>query len=242
MARAEARGRRLRRPYPDPVMGKRGRGRQVPGMNDTETAVADLLSFWIDDPAETAPQLLGKYQRWYQGGAELDRTIRGRYGSLVQSAVAGELDSWRERVSGRLALLILLDQFTRNIYRGTARAYSGDAAALALALDTVERGAHRAYSLEERLFVLMPLVHAEDVALLRRAVALADEMAHDAPPALREPWVFGASRVRKYHALIERFGRYPARNQALGRRSSAEELAYLAEEANAGPPLASLQR
>ncbi|HEY0468504.1 MAG TPA: DUF924 family protein [Polyangiaceae bacterium] len=204
------------------------------------TSVADLLSFWIGAPAESAQQLLAKYQRWYQGGPELDREIRERYGTLVEAALAGKLDIWRGSVSARLALLILLDQFTRNIYRGTDRAYVGDRAALALALDTVDSGAHRSYSLEERLFVIMPLVHAENVEVLARAVLLADEMRNEAPAELREPWAFGAQRVRKYHALVARFGRYPGRNAALGRRSSAAELAYLAEEAGHGSPLDAL--
>lgn len=208
-------------------------------MNHT-ASIADLLSFWIGEPAQTAPQLLAKYQRWYQGGPQLDQEIRQRYGALIEAAIAGELGSWRSSVSGRLALLILLDQFTRNVYRGEARAFSGDAAALELALDSIDRGAHYSYSLEERLFVLMPLVHAESVELLSRAVPLADEMASDAVPELREPWAFGAQRVRKYHALIGRFGRYPGRNAALGRTSTAAELAYLAEEAGHASPLAAL--
>lgn len=208
-------------------------------MNNTES-VADLLSFWFGEPAETAPQLLAKYQRWYQGSPQLDQEIRRRYGALVKAAVAGKLDTWRCSVSGRLALLVLLDQFTRNIYRGTPRAYSGDPAALALALDTIDTGAHRSYALEERLFVIMPLVHAESEAMLSRAVLLADEMLNDAPAELREPWAFGAQRVRKYRALIARFGRYPGRNAALGRRSSAAELAYLAEEEGRASPLAAL--
>lgn len=208
-------------------------------MNDT-SPIADLLAFWIGEPAETAPRLLAKYQRWYQGGPALDRNIREQYGTLVEAAIAGRLDAWRSSVSGRLALLILLDQFPRNIYRGSARAYSGDPAALRLALDTFDTGAHGCYSLEERLFVLMPLVHAEDVEILGRAVGLADEMQRDAPAELREPWAFGAARVRKYHALIARFGRFPGRNVALGRASSADELAHLAEEAERENPLAAL--
>jgi uncharacterized protein (DUF924 family) len=207
---------------------------------DNNSTVADLLSFWIGQPAETAPELFAKYQRWYQGGPELDQTIEKRYGARVEAAIAGELDSWRASVSGRLALLILLDQFTRNIYRGTARAYAGDPAALALALDTIDRGVHRSYSLEERLFVLMPLVHAESVEMLARAVQLSDDMVAEAPAELREPWSFGATRVRKYHALIERFGRFPGRNAVLGRSSSAAERAYLAEEEQRGSPLAGL--
>lgn len=212
-------------------------------MNNTRF-VADLLSFWLGEPAETAPQLLAKYQRWYQGGPELDREIQDRYGALVEAAIAGKLDSLRSNVSGRLALLVLLDQFTRNIYRGTPRAYAGDPAALALALDTFDTfdtGVYRSYSLEERLFVLMPVVHAESVELLARGVVLADEMVKDAPAELREPWQFGAQRVRKYHALIKRFGRFPARNAILGRESSAAEFDYLAEEEARGNPLAALK-
>lgn len=217
-----------------------GLGRpQAQSMTDT-ALIADLLSFWIGEPAETPQQLLSKYQRWYQGGSEVDQAIDERYGSLVAAAVAGELESWRVSVSGRLATLILLDQFTRNIYRGSARAYSGDAAALTLALDTFDRGMHRSYSLEERLFVLMPLVHAENVEVLWRAVQLADAMVSEAPADLREPWSFGAERVRKYHGLIQRFGRFPGRNEALGRKSTRAELDYLAEEAGNGSPLAAL--
>ncbi|HWA74440.1 MAG TPA: DUF924 family protein [Polyangiaceae bacterium] len=208
-------------------------------MNNTASA-ADLLSFWIGAPAETSLELLAKYRRWYEGGPELDQEIRERYGTLVEAAIAGELQAWRSSVSGRLALLILLDQFTRNIYRGTPRAYAGDSTALDLALETFDSGAHRAYSLEERLFVLMPLVHAENVAMLSRAVLISDEMLSEAPSQLREPWAFGAQRVRKYHALIERFGRFPARNALLGRQSSAAELTYIAEEAGRGSPLSAL--
>lgn len=220
-------------------MGDGGGERHIRCMNDT-ASVSDLLSFWIGDPAEATPQLLAKLQRWYQGGPALDQEIRERYGALVEAALAGQLDAWRSSVSGRLALLILLDQFTRNIYRGGPRAFAGDGAALKLALEIIESGQHRSYSLEERLFVLMPVVHAESAEMLGRAVQLADEMMGDAPAHLREPWAFGAQRVRKYHALIERFGRYPARNAALGRRSSAAEQAFLDEEASQGNPLATL--
>lgn len=220
-------------------MANPGLRRQMRGM-DNNASVADLLSFWIGQPAETAPELYAKYQRWYQDGPELDQAIEKGYGKVVEAAIGGQLDSWRASVSGRLALLITLDQFTRNIYRGTARAYAGDPAALALALDTFDRGLHGSYSLEERLFVLMPLVHAESVEILGRAVSLADEMMSQAPAELREPWAFGAARVRKYHALIERFGRFPGRNAALGRSSIAAERAYLAEEEERGSPLAGM--
>jgi uncharacterized protein (DUF924 family) len=205
-------------------------------MKNTASIVADLLSFWIGDPAPTSEQLLTKFQPWYQGGPELDQEIRQRYGALIEDALAGDLESWRSSVSGRLSLLVLLDQFTRNVFRGTPRAYEGDRAALALATETIDTGLYRSYSLEERLFVLMPLVHAEDVQVLSLAVLLAEEMVREAEAELREPWALGAERVRQYRALIERFGRFPARNAILGRSSSAAELSYLTEQVRNRPP------
>ena len=206
-------------------------------MTNTDSAT-DILEFWLGAPARTPEQLIAKFQRWYQGSRELDETIRQRYGALVERALAGELEAWKATAHGRLALIVLLDQFTRNLYRGTARAYAGDEAALPLALDTIEGDAFRFYTIEERLFVIMPLVHAESVAMLSRGVALADEMVVDAAEALRGPWSFGAERVRGYRALIERFGRFPARNAYLGRSSTAAELAYLTEEAQRESPIA----
>jgi uncharacterized protein (DUF924 family) len=134
-------------------------------------------------------------------------------------------------------LILLLDQFTRNAFRGLPRAYAGDAAALELALSMIDSPAYNALSLEARLFCTMPLVHSETLALPERAVALAHAVADDAPPGLRGPWQFGAQRTLHYCEIIRHFGRFPHRNEILGRESTAEELAFLAEQAQATSPL-----
>lgn len=210
----------------------------APILDDDFLAIEDVLSFWFGAPAQQAAEQLEKFRRWYVGGAALDAEIRERFGSLIEAALAGRLSHWRGTARGRLALILLLDQLTRNVFRGSPRAYSGDRAALALALEALDEGSLGAHPLEEQLFVLMPLVHAEDLALQTRAVELARELLERAPPALSEPWQRGYARTRHYRAVIARFGRFPQRNAILGRPSSAEELAFLEEEAGRPGPLA----
>lgn len=178
-----------------------------------------------------------KIRRWYQGGPELDLEIDARFGELIESALNGGLRDWRETARGQLALVIVLDQLTRNVHRGTARAHAGDARALALSLEMIERGALAGFSSEEQLFAIMPLVHAEDLAMQERGVELAERLAAEAHTEdLRAAWAGGAQRTRYYRDIIRRFGRFPRRNAALGRVSTAEELEFIrAEDAGPGP-------
>jgi uncharacterized protein (DUF924 family) len=201
---------------------------------ETVDAVHD---FWFTQPARDSHELLAKFARWYQGGDDLDRSIRLRFSGLIERALSGQLSEWQSEPRGKLALILLLDQFTRNAFRGLPRAYAGDAAALELALSLVDSPAYNALPLESRLFCTMPLVHSETLALQERAVALAHAMGDDAPPELRGPWQFGAQRTLHYCAIIRRFGRFPHRNEILGRESTAEELAFLADQAQSTSPL-----
>jgi len=116
---------------------------------DDSDLIADVLSFWLGQPADDAEALNAKFMRWYQGGETVDAQIRQRYASLIDRALSGELLHWRSSKSGRLALIVMLDQFTRNIYRGTPRAYAGDARALELALEMLRDGSYEACSQEE---------------------------------------------------------------------------------------------
>ena len=181
---------------------------------------------------------MNKFRRWYQGGPELDREIEMRFGDLVERAIEGELASWSEKPRGRLARVVLLDQLARNLHRGTARAYAGDQRALELALEMLDRNDVAAFTLEERLFVVMPLVHSEDLRIQERAVALAQQMIEDSPPELRPAWSLGAGRTAYYRDVVARFGRFPHRNVVLGRKSSTDELAFLEAEAVRPAPLA----
>ena len=196
---------------------------------DDSDLIADVLSFWLGRPAEDAEALNAKFMRWYQGGETMDAQVRQRYSALIERALRGELEHWRMSKSGRLALIVMLDQFTRNIYRATPRAYAGDARALELALEVLRDGSYETYSQEEQLFVSMPLVHAEDYELLTRAVGLAAQLALSAAEPLQPSWARGYERVKHYRSIIARFGRFPHRNGILGRVSTPAELTFLAE-------------
>ncbi|MDF3065152.1 MAG: rane protein [Polyangiaceae bacterium] len=181
---------------------------------------------------------MAKFRRWYQGGAELDLEIHTRFGPLIESALAGGLDDWTKTLSGQRALVVVLDQFVRNVHRGTPRAYAGDRRALSLSLAMLERGAMASLDSEAQLFVMMPLLHAEDVVMQARAVELADGLVRrEAREELRPAWAVGAERARHYQSVIARFGRFPHRNAILGRATSGEEQAFLDAEAKAGGPL-----
>lgn len=206
-------------------------------LTDHETQQRDILSFWLTAPAHDAGTLMLKFRRWYQGGLDLDAEIAGRFGHLIERALSGALDGWRSSVQGRLALIILLDQWTRNVFRDTPRAYAGDAAARAIALSMLDDGSYETCEQEAKLFVSMPLVHAEDLPMLDRAKELAQKLVVTAPEPLEAAWQIGYERVAHYRSVIARFGRYPHRNVILGRVSTDAELRFLEAEARAAPVL-----
>lgn len=199
-------------------------------LTSTDLIIDDILEYWFAAPAANAEQMQQKITRWYMGGEPMDLEIRERFGRLVEAALSDELTSFHGSSRGRLALILLLDQFTRNIFRNTPRAYAGDAKALALALAELERGTHRLCSAEGALFLIMPLVHAEELTLQTRAAGLAHDIAKQAPACLRSVFMQGAERAEHYRSIIERFGRFPHRNVILGRPSSQTELAFLATQ------------
>jgi uncharacterized protein (DUF924 family) len=131
----------------------------------------EVLEFWFGE-SEDAAQRPDRMQLWFSGGDEVDRRIRERFGALLEQARSGALNHWAETARGRLALIVLIDQFSRNVYRGSAEAFSQDALALRLSLDGLENGHYAQLSCFEQLFFVMPLEHAEDLAQQNRAVAL----------------------------------------------------------------------
>lgn len=171
-----------------------------------------ILDFWF---RELEPR------HWFLGSKKLDATIRRRFAAWVTAAMNGDLDAWPSTPRGRLALILLLDQFTRNIHRGTSLAFAGDAKAQGLVLEGLAVGADRPLNLSERQFFYMPLVHAEDAALQALGRKAFDAFLREAQSIVKH---------QKDHAtVIERFGRFPTRNAALGRISTAEEEAFLGE-------------
>ncbi len=189
----------------------------------------EILSFWFGDPARDEVTLLAKFKRWFRGGAELDAEIARRFGAVHERAAARELDAWAETPRGRLALVIVLDQFSRNIHRDTARAYACDAAACRLAIEGLMRKTDAAYSLEERLFLALPLAHAEDPKMQDANLAYVQRIAAEAPPELANAWQIAVASAREHRATIAKFGRFPQRNMALGRTTTGLELTFLAD-------------
>ena len=156
-------------------------------------------------------------QRFFEKDLEFDRLLTERFSTVLAQAAAAEFYTWRRSYQGRLAEIILLDQFSRNIYRDTPAAFSQDPMALTLAQEAVAAGALQELTLEARRFLLMPYMHSESKLIHRQAEALFKEHTNEA--------VYGFEMRHK--VIIDRFHRYPHRNEILGRSSSAEELEFL---------------
>ena len=180
---------------------------------------ADVLAFWFGSADTVDP-------RWFKRSDAFDAEIDNRFGATMQAALAGRLDVWALRPEGVLALIVLLDQFTRNVYRGTPAAFAGDTQALALAQKLVGSGEHLRLPPLRRWFAYMPLEHAEDLALQQQCVRLFEALAAEPGPH-REALAGALDYARRHRDVVARFGRFPHRNAILGRASTPEEAAFL---------------
>jgi len=192
------------------------------------TTPEDILAFWfpagLDADEDTHRR---QFEWWFRGGA--DRAIVDQYQPVLGAACRGELDDWADVPCGRLALIIVLDQFSRTVHRDTAQAFAQDDKALGLAIDGLERGHYaQLATVWEKTFFVLPLGHSEQIALLERCVLLCQVLVDEAPEHLRKVYAFSASQARGHRDVIARFGRHPHRNAVLGRTSTEEERAYLA--------------
>lgn len=189
-----------------------------------------ILKYWFADTVKNQNSVADREAFWFGGDEEMqtrDLEITERFGRDMQQALRGELDEWRSEPRTALALILLLDQFTRNVYRGTARAFSGDAAALALTLAGLNsQQDHKLYPIE-RVFFLMPLQHAEDIGAQERGILEFQRLVHEAPPEYRSFYDNVLTYARIHRDLILQFGRFPHRNASLGRANSPAEAAYL---------------
>lgn len=188
-------------------------------MTDTIDA-SDVLELWFGD--RSAPPSAATKKQWFSRDEAFDSMLRERFGAALVAAREGELDAWAESADGALALVILLDQFGRNCGRDTPAMYSGDAKALALAEAAIARGFDREVRREERSFFYMPFMHSESLEAQERCVELFR--------ALEEDGSGGNSKWAIAHRdIVARFGRFPHRNEILGRESTPEEIAFLKE-------------
>ncbi|MBE3026604.1 DUF924 domain-containing protein [Janthinobacterium sp. BJB1] len=180
----------------------------------------DVLDFWFLPPEH--PGYGQSRVEWFRKDDAFDAQIRARFGALIDAAIAGGLGEWDATPHGALARLIVLDQFTRNVYRGTPRAFAGDVGALALAVALTQQGLDRQLPPMLRAFVYLPFEHAEDLAMQARAVELF-QLLSQAQPGFESMLDY----AQRHQEVIARFGRFPHRNAILGRPSTPEEVEFL---------------
>ena len=188
---------------------------------------ANVLTFWFgrgwpgDWPTED------RHAIWFGGVTELDQRMRQHFGPLLEAALQGDLQAWEHPLQARLALILLLDQFNRNIHRGSARAFAGDGRAQKLVLQTLALAQDEELPTVGRLFLYMPLMHAESLSLQFECVERINRLVQHSPAALARSLQGNLAAAQQHLAIIEKFGRFPHRNAALNRASTPAEEAFL---------------
>jgi uncharacterized protein (DUF924 family) len=190
-------------------------------------AWCELLDFWFSSAADDGEVARQQSALWWSGDEDSDALIRVRFGNLRASAVRGELDHWLEEPHGRLALIVLADQFSRNLFRGSPEAFAADPLARRWCLHGLDLGVAQRLRPIERVFLYLPLEHSEQREDQQRAVALFEALCAEVPDAQRGIFEGFADYARRHRDVVERFGRFPHRNAVLGRASTAEELDFL---------------
>ncbi len=187
----------------------------------------NILDFWFPADLGSNPDaVLRQVQWWFRGGS--NDAVKSRFAEVLAHAKNGELEHWKSEARSRLALIIVLDQFSRAIHGQHAGAYRNDAMALALAREGLDCGHYAALSCSwERTFFSLPFGHSENLADAELAVELAERIAAEGPEPVRPILEFSASQARGHRDVIARFGRHPHRNALLGRESTPAEIAYL---------------
>lgn len=196
-------------------------------MTDAPISPEEVLRFWFLEAVDPTGSIDDWNQVWFGGGEGFDEVIRSRFAHLPDSARRGELDAWRAEARSALALVLVLDQFPRNIFRGSGRCFAYDGLALDVARASVERGDDRTIEPIEAAFVYMPFEHAEDIEAQRRCVTMFEQLVDRVPADQKAAFEEYLSYAIRHHDVIERFGRFPHRNEQLGRTMTAEERNYL---------------
>lgn len=182
------------------------------------------LAFWFGHPSEPDYGLYRK--NWFIKDTAFDQAIRQRFLSDVEHAAGGDYDGWQSSAESAVALLLLLDQFPRNLYRGDARSFATDAKALEVAKGLVDTGKHQTLIPAHRFFVYVPFEHSEEMTNQDRCVALMESLIQEFPN-LEKGLTDGLDYAKRHREIIKRFGRFPHRNDVLGRVSTPEEAAFL---------------
>ncbi|WP_372826347.1 DUF924 family protein [Polaromonas sp.] len=186
-----------------------------------------VLDFWLGDNFSTGWPSRDMGKQWFGGSTELDQDIERRFGQQVGQALAGGLTEWEPQPLDRLALVILLDQFPRNIFRGKTQAFAGDTRAQQLVADALAQGMDEQLPWVGRVFLYMPLMHAEDLALQEEGVQRFRDLTAAAPADLHATLTSSLRFAEQHRDIIARLGRFPYRNSVLGRTNTSLEFEFL---------------
>lgn len=187
----------------------------------------EILSFWFGELDELGRAAQACQDRWWSKDPALDAQIRQRFEPTHAAITRGELESWLDTPRTRLAYIVVLDQFSRNMFRDTAAAFASDPVALRAALTGIDAGMHRQLKLDERGIFYMPLMHSESLADQERCVALFLELASEVTGSARASMLSRVGFAERHRDIVKKFGRFPHRNAVLGRKSTSDELEFL---------------
>lgn len=190
--------------------------------------IEDILQFWFGSFPTPYSADASKADMWFKDGSSYDRDIFVEFGVDYDKAINGELDHWLDSYRGRMALIILLDQFSRHIHRGTELAFAQDKKAQALCIDGIGAGDDARCHPVERSFFYLPLEHAEDIDKQNLSIRAYEQLVLDVPDEFKKSFEVTLSYARSHRFVIEKFGRFPELNEILDRQSSAEELEFIA--------------
>ena len=194
--------------------------------------IADILDFWFRIPPGPAYFPEDRMSIWFASAPEIDRQIRDIYGQDLINAERGEYNNWRDTPRGRLALILLLDQFPRHIYRGQPQEFTLDRMARALVVEGIQKGDDKRLYPIERAFFYLPLEHAEDLGMQNLSVASYRQLLAESPEAIKPQMESFLQAAIMHQQQIARFGRFPYRNAVLGRESTPEETVFLMQWRN----------
>lgn len=189
-----------------------------------------IISYWLGASDSNPATFEAQQKLWYHSKPETDNYIRTAFESELVSAENGNLSHWKNTAEGSLALVILLDQFSRNLYRGTPKVYANDAQAQDVVVSLLEKEGHLGFNIPAQIIFYHPLHHAENLILQRKAISLFEEMLERASDEWRESISRNLAFIKNHCDIINEFGRFPHRNTILSRQSTPEEYRYLQQD------------
>ena len=196
--------------------------------DDDTRRIDEILSFWFKEQALSAPQIDRRLDIWFGEDAVFDHECKKEFSDDVDRASEGKLNHWADEPNGRLALILLLDQFRRNIYRGTAEAFAMDKLALKLCVEGAMEKKDKGLTPIQQAFYYMPLQHAESRKVQAKSIKIYNRLAEVVSPTYRETFETIAQFAELHHDIVQQFGRFPHRNSLLNRDNTPEENEYLA--------------